>query len=680
MKRPGVIWLAFAICALLGLGVLGWFSSQMLRLQDGANASRRDAAVEENIRLALWRMDSAMAAVHGLEAARPWQDYETFHPVEAAFTGDLAPLPADTVLVPSPLLALNPPFVRLHLQIEPDGTINSPQAPEAPNRPAALATGVTTERIDIEQTLLQELRARFDRATFVRALSPPAESEKTGLVERLFRRDSRSNDAATNETSPTPMEEEKVELSPFTATPQNEQQLKSTTELRQRETFYQQQNTLSLASNRPDAGESTGAESVVAPSNELSDRLGFAKNQARGQTASSASGIEPAAVALADTAARNETAAASDLRAVTQPRAAKESLPQALWIENELFFVRRVTLPDRELIQAVWLDWDELRAWLLSRAADLLPNARLEPATNGTLSTIADATQRLAFLPVRVVPGSVPVSYGEDFSFLRLTLGAAWVGAVFALGALALLLAGTLRLSERRGAFVSAVTHELRTPLTTFRMYTEMLSGGMVTDEGKRRGYFDTLRKEADRLYHLVENVLTYSRIERGRARRHVEETTPTQLIARLEERMRQRAQQAGLELHIMIENSIAEVPVKTDLSAVEQVLFNLVDNAAKYAVRDSGAGSLEIAATPGHGKRWCLLVTDNGPGIDASVRKRLFKPFSKSAAEAAHSKPGVGLGLALSRRLARDELGGDLVLEKTGPEGTRFCLQLPLS
>ena len=72
-------------------------------------------------------------------------------------------------------------------------------------------------------------------------------------------------------------------------------------------------------------------------------------------------------------------------------------------------------------------------------------------------------------------------------------------------------------LSERRGAFVSAVTHELRTPLTTLRMYTEMLADGMVPDEPRRRSYLQTLRAEADRLGHLVENVLAYSRLERNR-------------------------------------------------------------------------------------------------------------------------------------------------------------------
>ncbi len=73
-------------------------------------------------------------------------------------------------------------------------------------------------------------------------------------------------------------------------------------------------------------------------------------------------------------------------------------------------------------------------------------------------------------------------------------------------------------LSERRRIFVSAVTHELRTPLTTFRLYTDMLADGMVSGEEKRRSYLERLRGEAQRLSHLVENVLFYARLESGRA------------------------------------------------------------------------------------------------------------------------------------------------------------------
>jgi signal transduction histidine kinase len=211
-------------------------------------------------------------------------------------------------------------------------------------------------------------------------------------------------------------------------------------------------------------------------------------------------------------------------------------------------------------------------------------------------------------------------------------------------------------------------------------MYTEMLASGMVPDEARRRSYIDTLRKEAERLSHLVENVLSYARLERGRASSRVEEITPGDLLGRIEERLRQRAEQGALVLRVEFADGVADRALRTDTTAVEQILFNLVDNAAKYARPREGTAELLMSVAPTDVAGVAIRVTDHGPGLPAPARQRLFRPFSKSAVEAAHSQPGVGLGLALSRRLARDELHGDLVLERTGPEGTTFRLELPAS
>ena len=87
-------------------------------------------------------------------------------------------------------------------------------------------------------------------------------------------------------------------------------------------------------------------------------------------------------------------------------------------------------------------------------------------------------------------------------------------------------LRASIAFGERRSRFASAVTHELRTPLTTFRMYSEMLADDMVPDEGQRRVYLATLKEESGRLATLVENVLTYARLEEGRfARRGLDDT-----------------------------------------------------------------------------------------------------------------------------------------------------------
>jgi signal transduction histidine kinase len=214
-------------------------------------------------------------------------------------------------------------------------------------------------------------------------------------------------------------------------------------------------------------------------------------------------------------------------------------------------------------------------------------------------------------------------------------------------------------------------------------MYTEMLREGMVSDEEKRRRYLQTLGAEAERLAHLVENVLGYARLERGRPANRVRRVRLGDLLGGLEPRLRARTEQAGMALEVDLPEAVAEAPVKADPAAVEQVLFNLVDNACKYAARaDDRRVRLAVSAEDG---RVALRVCDHGPGVAPDVRGRLFRPFSKSARQAAATAPGVGLGLALSRRLARG-MGGDLRLEAPAPRdaggpaapGACFVLTLP--
>ena len=238
------------------------------------------------------------------------------------------------------------------------------------------------------------------------------------------------------------------------------------------------------------------------------------------------------------------------------------------------------------------------------------------------------------------------------------------------------MLRGVLKLSERRAAFVSAVTHELRSPLTTFRMYAEMLAEGMVRDDAQRTAYLETLRVEADRLSHLVDNVLQYARLERGRGRRRRVAISLKALMQSSTERLPQRARQAGMELHETITARDAVRTVITDPAAVEQILFNLVDNACKYA---SSAEDRRIHIRWSIGHRVAQIrVTDHGPGISAEQARRLFRPFSKTDQEAAQSAPGIGLGLALCQRLASD-MEGRLSYDPGDGEGAAFLIELPL-
>jgi signal transduction histidine kinase len=208
-------------------------------------------------------------------------------------------------------------------------------------------------------------------------------------------------------------------------------------------------------------------------------------------------------------------------------------------------------------------------------------------------------------------------------------------------------------------------------------MYSEMLAAGMVRDEAKQRDYIATLCAEANRLNHLVENVLAYARLERGSARARIEKVSLGQLIDRVKPRLLQRAEQTGMTLQQDADARALETVVQVDVAAVEQILFNLVDNACKYAAPSATEKIIHLEAVPQNGRFAMLRVRDHGQGISAETAKKLFQPFSKSAHEAAATAPGVGLGLALCRRLGRS-LGGDLRFNASNKNGAQFELLLP--
>ncbi len=358
----------------------------------------------------------------------------------------------------------------------------------------------------------------------------------------------------------------------------------------------------------------------------------------------------------------------SDVPATAEPVAMKP-----VWVDNLLLLVRRTERYGRPVVQGVWLDWPKLKGQLLREVEDLVPGADLVPAS---LSPDVDVATLLASLPVSLVVPAEPVATAIRPP-TRVALAIGWGAVMLAIAAAGLLLRGVLALSERRAAFVSSVTHELRTPLTTFRMYAEMLAGGMVPDE-RRREYLETLQVEADRLTHLVENVLAYARLERGRRPQIRDRIGVADLAARLEPRLTERLARAGMHLGLDMAPRAGEIKLLTDVGVVEQIVLNLIDNAAKYANGSPDGQVLLSIATADSGKTPGVqfMVRDFGPGFSSTRSARRSLPFGKSAQQAAESAPGVGLGLALCRRLAR-ELGGRLTIEPC-PRGACVALWLP--
>jgi len=197
-----------------------------------------------------------------------------------------------------------------------------------------------------------------------------------------------------------------------------------------------------------------------------------------------------------------------------------------------------------------------------------------------------------------------------------------------------------------------------------------------MVPEKKQQLYANTLRLQADRLSHLVENVLQFARLERNPTSTNTEEVAVDDLVERFSSRLKDRATEAEMQLEIRIDESATTSTIQTQPANIEQVLFNLVDNACKYA-KPNSKNLIELDCQR-DGRSLRFSVRDYGPGVAPKFKKTMFQPFSKSDLDAANSAPGVGLGLALCQRMAKS-LGGKLFHESLS-DGAKFVLEIPTS
>jgi signal transduction histidine kinase len=592
MKRTALLWLAFTLCLAVVLSAMAWVSWIALGLDDAEARARRQAALEENVRLALWRMDSSLAPLLAQESARPPAAYNTFLPLDRGASSALKrPAAGGEVLAPSPLLAEVSPHLRVHFQFNPDGGLSGSRVPQGRDVRLAVPNHLSPDALQTAQRELACIQALADRQRLLKLLPSGTPLPLAVVLAPAGPLDNRAGPSRRREAQG--YERGAAEFG------QRSQILSQNTNV-----LVQSQLSSQIADSRLSSADTSGV--VMTP----------------------------------------------------------------LWLDGELILARRVMVSGREYVQGCLLDWPAVKKWLREMVEDLLPDADLEPVVGPT-----DGEARLlAVLPARLAPGELSSTDNGGPSPIWLTLSAAWVCVLVAAAAVAGLLAGVVRLSERRSAFVSAVTHELRTPLTTFHMYTEMLSEGMVSDAQRQQEYLMTLRTEAARLSHLVENVLAYARLERGRPSGRTEPVSVARLVETARTRLTQHAAQAGMELVVEAEESILAASVCANPLAVEQILFNLVDNACKYAAAAADK-RVHLTATQ-DASTVRILVRDHGPGLSRPVSRRLFRPFSKSAREAANSAPGVGLGLALSNRLAQD-MGARLQWDSGVQDGACFVLSL---
>lgn len=643
MKKPWQIWSLFGLILAVVLPAMVWLTWQINRVdhvreQDRVETelARQEAELQERINSALYRMDWWATPLVAQEAARPYFMYEPFYRVSTAnsswnFVQGGQSLQSEKLLPgtgetehPSPLLYESSEYVVMHFQVYPNDQISSPQVSDM-----AVSCGVPESQI-LDNDVNLNRAADFCRYQEVvlkcQELPPVSDLVPSGQnvdFQTVY------HDPGFNRFS-----------NPY-----------QTEELRNAQ----------LANS--------------ATTQETKSKLQVARSENRGNT-------EFAQRAqTAELNARSQWVSNQICDLVpTKTGLVREGVMRPLWIGDNLVLARRVEGENKKLVQCCWLDWEKIREKLKQEVADLLPEVEFEPVKQQQDLIFSRA---MATLPIQLVVNSEkllatlaldsPPQIAASPSGLKMSLWVAWIGLGLAAVASALLLKGVLQLSERRAAFVSAVTHELRTPLTTFRMYSEMLAEKMVPPENQHE-YAETMKVEADRLSNLVENVLQFARLERETSEGRMESVPLADLLVRFEDRLQRRAGNA--DMNLTIKHSQSKETVRTDPSKVEQVVFNLVDNACKYAC-GSEHREIEVGIKTVGGKV-SIWVQDEGPGVAPKFRRRLFKPFCKSDQDSADTASGVGLGLALCQRMARS-LGGRVYLAPSD-NGSRFIFEFPLA
>jgi len=225
-----------------------------------------------------------------------------------------------------------------------------------------------------------------------------------------------------------------------------------------------------------------------------------------------------------------------------------------------------------------------------------------------------------------------------------------------------------MKTAQNQVSFVNQVSHELKTPLTNIRLYSELLQNQLT--EPRELGYLDVIVKESGRLGRMINNVLTFSRGERGELKKRIVPVNINELIGEVLGKFKPLLDENSMEY----EFEEKDLPLlETDRDMTEQILVNLIGNAVKY-----GAAGKYLGIQTDLNEDSCIVyIRDRGPGIDHSERNRIFKPFYRIDNSLSQNSSGTGIGLSIARRLA-EESGSLLKLEKSR-RGACFSLTIPI-
>lgn len=631
--RRVMTWVIFWCSVAVAIGALAWVSVEVVALEKRDAAAKMNASRQESIRRALWRMDSRMAPILAIEASRPFTDYKSIEGSRALWLRNAQQ---------QDQAASSQGYDGVYSYANSYFEFPQSEEKDADQESDPIATLINSNRVnalneaeDAEDT--ENLEVAAERQALDSGAPP------TGFV---YGREETKSDADSDYAA------RKI----VADIAQHVQSVPS-------ETSYD---------------DTSDIEKEEIPSELFMQKSMSTEHATDAQDVSSGRGQGLSATPHVSAITRNETIGTLRPKWVTDDANALQ-----------LVLVRSAVIEGKPVTQGVWLDWDALKNDLLESVHDVMPGSSLIAVTGPRSSMIGG--YQLATIPVEFIPNTNAVVAAFVWSPATLGLLVTWIAIITTIIAVGIVLRAAIVLSERRGRFVSAVTHELRTPLTTFRLYAQMLADGMVSDDQVRTEYLQTLKRESERLTGIVENVLEYARLTRQRPSKDkssgVQTISPGALIARFRPLLARRASQSNMDLVVSFDLEAHQHRTLTvDPHAVERIMMNLIENACKYAgpSEQTDNSGIDEADTRIHldvavkGESLELLVADHGNGIDPGEESKIFGEFQRGWRGLSNARSGLGLGLALSRGLAR-EMQGDLVLTNQRGHGAEFLLTLQL-
>ncbi|HKG04153.1 MAG TPA: HAMP domain-containing sensor histidine kinase [Conexibacter sp.] len=261
----------------------------------------------------------------------------------------------------------------------------------------------------------------------------------------------------------------------------------------------------------------------------------------------------------------------------------------------------------------------------------------------------------------------------------------AGVSGVLAVRAAQLLAQGVVRdveamhreVDEARRRLIAAVSHDLRTPLASLRLLVDAVEDGVATGETRAR-YLREMRTHVAALSVLIDDLFELSRLEAGEISWSMHQVELGELVSETVAALRAQAAERGVMVAAELPDGDAgTLAAHANAEKVQRVLFNLIVNAIRHTPAD---GSVVVRARPAAGTASLveIEVVDDGAGVPAEERERVFEPFYRGGEDgAARSSDGAGLGLAISRAIVEAH-GGRIWLEPADPRGTRVRFTLP--